>query len=59
MKVNASPTPSTMRAAKATGSDRATANSAWAPAITSEPVMISRFEPYRAINTLTGTWSAA
>ena len=45
MNVSASPTPSTARAAYANGSAAAIANIAWAPAMTSDPTTISRFDP--------------
>jgi hypothetical protein len=59
MNVNASPTPSTMRADNASGGECATASMTWAAPISSDPVMMSRLEPYRSISTPTGTCSVA
>ena len=59
MNVNASPRPTTARAAIASGSDSVNASTSWPDAIRAAPQTISTLEPYRSSSTPAGTWAPA
>ena len=59
MKVNASPRPTTARAAMATGSDSVSARVSWPATIRVPPVTIIAFDPKRSSRTPAGICAAA
>ena len=59
MNVNASPSPTTARAAIAAGSDSVNASDSWPMTIRLPPDRIITFEPKRSSNRPAGIWAAA